>query len=320
MVNIVKNGIMLLVIFMNYTLDDAIDEFKQYCRLEKNLSSLTIESYKQELETFKRFLKDKTQLKEINKNDIQAFFNDLNTQGLKRSSVAHYITCLNVFFRFCLREEFIVDNPMRTIRQPKPAKSLPVVLNEEEVDSLMKVAYELSSQNAIHYRNFVMVELMYAAGLRISELTHLTLNDLHLSKDLNIVRCFGKGSKERLIPIAPFISELLKNYISNYRTELIKDDDNNYLFLNYQGNPISRQSCWKMIKSLALNANIHKNISPHTLRHSFATHLLNHGADLRSIQEMLGHSNIITTTIYTHVTNTKIMEEYKKYHPQAREE
>lgn len=319
MVNCVKNGIILSVIFMNYTLQQAIDEFEQYCRIEKNLSSLTIESYKQELNTFKQFLENKILLDEIDKEDIREFFNYLHTLELKRSSIAHYVTCLNVFFRFCLREAFIKDNPMRVIKQPKSAKTLPVVLNEQEVDDLMKVAYEFSKENAIHYRNFVMVELMYAAGLRISELTHLTLNDLHFSKELNIVRCIGKGSKERLVPIASFVSDLLENYIFNIRPELLKED-NNYLFLNYQGNPISRQSCWKMIKSLALSANIHKNISPHTLRHSFATHLLNHGADLRSIQEMLGHANITTTTIYTHITNAKTMEEYKKYHPQAREE
>lgn len=300
---------------MKYSIIDAIEEYRRYIRIEKGLADLTINSYMNELKKFSNFFNDKKYIDEITRDDIWQYFDKLNNGSLKRKTIAHNITTLNNFFKFCMREEMITVNPMATIHLPKTEQSLPIVLNEEEVENLMKVAYEDSKNDALGYRDFCILELMYAAGLRISELTNLKVNDVHLT--VNLIHCIGKGSKERLVPMADFMVNILTEYMSIHRLELVNNKDSGYLFLNYKGEHLSRQSCWKMIKKKAAAANIKKNISPHTLRHSFATHLLNHGADLRSIQEMLGHSNISTTTIYTHVTNQKMIDEYKKFHPRS---
>lgn len=298
---------------MKYSVDESINEYKQYIRIEKGLSNQTVASYMIELKKFREYFIKKKDIREVSKNDIFDYFSYLNEQSLKKRTISHNVSTLNNFFKFCNREGIIEVNPMINIKFPKLDKDLPVVLNEQEVEDLIDVAYKHARENALHYRDFCMLQLMYAAGLRISELVNLKINDLHLT--MNFIRCMGKGSKERMVPIGDYMVEILNEYMQEYRPELMKDYDTSYLFLNYKGDAISRQSFWKMIKKMALEANIKKNITPHTLRHSFATHLLNHGADLRSIQEILGHSNISTTTIYTHVTNQKMIDEYEKFHP-----
>lgn len=303
---------------MKYSIDEAISEYKQYIRIEKGLSNQSVASYMTELKKFREYFIKKKEIREISKNDILDYFSYLNEQTLKKRTISHNASTLNNFFKFCMREGILEMDPMVSVKFPKLDKDLPVVLNEQEVEDLMNVAYAKARENALYYRDFCMLELMYAAGLRISELVNLTINDLHLT--MNLIRCFGKGSKERMVPIADYMIEILNEYMQDYRPQLMKNHDSNYLFLNYKGDPLSRQSFWKMIKQNALQANIKKNITPHTLRHSFATHLLNHGADLRSIQEMLGHSNISTTTIYTHVTNQKMIDEYKKFHPRSKQQ
>lgn len=301
---------------MKYKIKEAVEEYRRYIRVEKNLADLTLTSYMNDLKKFMLYFNKKTYIDEITKEDLWQYMEALNKENLERTTVAHHMTTLNNFFKFLIREEILDKNPMSQIHLPKVQQKLPVVLNEDEVERLMDVAYDLCHENALNYRNFCILHLMYATGLRISEIVSLELNDYQPVAE--VIHCVGKGSKERFVPIADYMVQIMNTYLNDYRPDLDKDLQSKYLFLNYKGSHLSRQTCWKMIKEYALKANIHKNISPHTLRHSFATHLLNHGADLRSIQEMLGHASISTTTIYTHVTNQKMIDEYHKYHPRSK--
>lgn len=301
---------------MRYKIVDSFTEYKQFIQIERGLSKNTISTYMLQLNKFQSYLKTEFKIEyldEIKYENIAMYFEKI--KDLKKSSVFHTMSTLKNYFKFCLREEMIEINPMSQFSFPKLDQPLPKVLSENEVDRLLD---SVSIVDEFSCRDRCMLELMYATGLRISELINLTLSDVNLT--MKLVKCLGKGGKERLVPISDYMVELLKIYIENYRPLLLKEKNNSYLFLNYLGNKISRQSFWKMIKQKAALVNITADITPHTLRHSFATHLLNHGADLRSIQEMLGHSNISTTTIYTHVTNQKMIDEYKKYHPRSQEE
>ncbi len=301
---------------MKHKIKDVLMDYHQFISIEKGLMPNTTKSYISELCRFEEFLHHKykiSYLEEIDQQMIAKYLSDL--QNKKNSTYSHNLSTLNNFFKFCIREEYIKLNPIHNFSFPKLDEKLPSVLSENDVNKLLD---SVQIVDELTCRDRCMLELMYATGLRISELVQLTLNDINLTNQL--IKCLGKGNKERFIPIGDYMVELLTLYIEEYRPLLQKDHESNYLFLNYQGNAISRQSFWKMIKKKATLVNIKTNITPHTLRHSFATHLLNNGADLRSIQEMLGHSSISTTTIYTHVTNQKMIDEYNKYHPRNTEE
>lgn len=296
---------------MRFKIKETLIEYKQFIQIEKGLSNNTIQTYCMQLEKFMDFVEEEFKivyLDEINENHVALYLEKINS--LKKTTVFHTMSVLKNYFKFCLREQMIENNPINQFSFPKLDQTLPSVLSENEVERLLE---SVLIEDEYTCRDRCMLELMYATGLRISELINLKLNDLNLK--MCLIKCIGKGDKERLVPISDGMVDLLVFYIENYRSKLLKDKNSDYLFLNYQGNRISRQSFWKMIKQKAILANIQTKLTPHTLRHSFATHLLNHGADLRSIQEMLGHSNISTTTIYTHVTNQKMIEEYQQYHP-----
>ena len=201
---------------------------------------------------------------------------------------------------------------MDQINNPKTKKSLPKVLSEDEINSLL----DIDLKSDFDFRNKAMLELMYSSGLRVSELINLNISDIDLENDT--VKIFGKGSKERIIPLNDYAKEALKEYVVVHRKELFKHGENNYLFLNNHGNKMTRQGFFKILKKMANEKKIKTEFSPHTLRHSFATHLLKYGADLRSIQELLGHSDISSTQIYTHVTNEKLENDYKEYHPHGK--
>ncbi len=301
---------------MKHEIKDVLMDYHQFISIEKGLMPNTTKSYIGELYHFEEFLYHKYKicyLEEIDQQMVEKYLSDL--QNKMNSTYSHNLSTLNNFFKFCIREEYIRTNPIHNFSFPKLDKKLPSVLSENDVNKLLD---SVQIVDELTCRDRCMLELMYATGLRISELVQLTLNDINLTNQL--IKCLGKGNKERFIPIGDYMVELLTLYIEEYRPLLQKNHESNYLFLNYQGNAISRQSFWKMIKKKAALVNIKTNITPHTLRHSFATHLLNNGADLRSIQEMLGHSSISTTTIYTHVTNQKMIDEYNKYHPRNTEE
>lgn len=284
-----------------------IIKYLDYIKYECKLSNNTIESYKNDLFSLNRYFKGN--ILNLNEYDITNYINTL--KGLKDSSIAHNITIINSFYNFLLFESIISQNPCN-IKHPKINKRLPNYLSLEEIDNLL----DIKLNNEFDYRNKAILELMFATGIRISELTNLELNNVDLNN--NLIRVYGKGSKERILPISDIATKYLTLYINNYRKILLKDKNSIYLFINRDGSNISRQGVFKMIKKQASLKCIKKDIYPHILRHSFATHLLKNGADLKIIQELLGHSDISTTGIYAHIINEKLMKDYNNFHPRSK--
>ena len=243
---------------------------------------------------------------------ILAWLNQLRQEGKSNSSVIHMVTSLRKFFGYLTQEKIVAHNPMSDVRPPKKAEHLPAVLTLEEIDKLLQVAGE---DTPLGIRNRTLLEVMYATGLRVSELVNLKMSDLHL--ELGLIQTIGKGDKERIIPIGEVAIDWLQRYFKTSRIALLKEHESPYVFLNDRGHQITRQGIWKIIKKLVLNAGITKDVSPHTLRHSFATHILENGADLRIVQELLGHADISTTQIYTHISKKRLSEVYDEYHPRA---
>lgn len=288
-----------------------IDDYITYISLERQLSENTVDGYKRDLMDFYYFTKK--HYSDINPNDINNYIKFLNGT-IKAKSINRHIVSIRNYFKFLLKNNKIKSNPCDDITGLKIPKTIPHVLSEEEVNKLL----DIDVHDALSYRTKAMMELMYSSGLRVSELLNLNVNDIDFN--LNIVRCFGKGSKERIIPIDDVATKYLFEYINIYRNTLLKNKISDTLFLNCRGGKMSRQGFFKLLNELAKEKGINKDISPHTLRHSFATHLLNHGADLRSIQTMLGHENIKTTQIYTHVSDNYVKENYDEFHPRSKKE
>lgn len=289
--------------------DNKIDEYLMYLLIDRKYSNNTIDSYYYDLEKFNDFCKGK--VVEQKEENIKKFLEKLTKENLSNKAVAHVQTTLRGFYKFLMQEGIIKNSPMEFISSPKLPKTLPKVLSVKEVELLLNVPL----MNHFSFRNKAMLEVLYATGLRVSELVNLKLQDIDLTNDT--VRVIGKGSKERIIPLGDYAITALKIYLLEHRIYLLKNEKNDYLFLNNHGKVITRQGFYKIIKELAYELHIKKEISPHMLRHSFATHLLEHGADLRSIQELLGHSDISTTQIYTHVSVQKLRENYDDFHPHA---
>ena len=291
-------------------IEDAIVDFIQYCLFEKGLTDQTVSSYQNDLDVYLSFLQDKNVflVKDITSDYIKEF---LKIRGISESTstVAHNLTVIKNFHKYLIKENIVKEDVSLFISRPKLQKRLPRALTVEEVDLLL----DITLNTPFDYRNKAMLELMYGAGLRVSELVSLTLNQIDLENGL--IRIMGKGRKEREIPIGEYGVYYLKLYLE-HRGMLIKNHrQEDALFLNNHGKQITRQGFFKILKQLLLDKGLNPDVSPHTLRHSFATHLLSYGADLRSIQEMLGHSDISTTKIYTHVSDEKVEADYKKYHP-----
>ena len=286
-----------------------IDEFIDYLRFEKKYSENTISSYKRDLNKLNSYLKK--DFTKLTKADIQKYIQNLS-KNESSNTISRTISSLKSFYKFLEINKYTNTNPLTTIISPKTARKLPKVLSEEEVNKLL----DINLNNDFDYRNKAMLELMYSSGLRVSELINLTVNDVDLKNSL--VRIFGKGSKERIVPLNDYATEALNNYILYHRPKLFKQKESNYLFLNNHGNQMTRQGFFKTLKKIAKEKGIKSELSPHTLRHSFATHLLKYGADLRSIQELLGHSDISTTQIYTHITNEMLEKNYHEYHPHGK--
>ncbi len=275
--------------------------YLDYLEYERKLSNNTLKSYKNDLKKFDMFFKGG--LKEITYKDLQRYVSSI--QDMNTRSIAHHITVINSFYMFLQNDGIITDNPCTNIASPKIPKKLPVFLTEEETDKLLNI----NLVTPYDYRNKAMLELLYATGLRISELCNLKLIDIDIENCF--VRVFGKGKKERIVPVTDLALKYLKLYIGNYRNIILKSKVSEYLFISNSLNNITRQGFFKIIKKECKRAGITKNVSPHVLRHSFATHLLKHGADLRIIQELLGHEDISTTQIYAHLVNEKLKEDYQ---------
>lgn len=297
-------------------MDELVTEYTTYLASEKMKSNNTIESYGSDVLNYLYYLqnvKGITNLQNVTTEDVKNYLAYLKKMGYSPSSSSRALSTLKSFHKFLVLEHYIKHNPTLSISTPKIDKKLPSVLSVEEVMILLNSLNDDTPYNA---RNRAMIEVMYGTGLRVSELVNLKLNELHLTSKM--ISTTGKGSKERIVPINDYASKVLRDYIVKYRPELVKNGkDNNFIFLNNQGQPLSRQSFFLILKRLAKDAGIEKEISPHTLRHSFATHLLEAGTDLRYIQEMLGHENISTTQIYTHLSKQKIKSVYNSAHPRG---
>lgn len=285
--------------------DESTKDFLEYLKYERRVSVNTVDSYGENLLLLKNYTnKDLISLK---KEDIKDFLD--NVEATARTK-AHYLTVFNSFYKYLVFMDKIKSNPCDGIKAPKLEKKLPTYLTNEEIAKL----FNIRLTKPVDYRNKAILEVMYATGARISEVINLELNQIDFEEC--IIRVVGKGKKERIIPLDDVAIEVLDNYINNYRPFLIKNETCNYVFLNKNGEKISRQMIFKILKNLANKAGINKEISPHTLRHSFASNLLNNGADLRVIQELLGHENLETTEIYSHLQNKKIKDDYNN-HPHA---
>lgn len=289
-------------------MSNLIDEYINYIYIEKKLSNNTKDAYKRDLISFSNYLNNK-EISKINSSDIKSYIKHLNDIKDKDRTIARKIVSVRTFFDYLMMNKIIKENPCEKIESPKLRKNLPKVLSIDDVNKLLS----LKSNTTLEYRNKAMIELMYDAGLRVSELVNLEVNNINL-KDC-YVRCFGKGKKERIVPLGDIAIEVLDKYINIYRDSLLKGYFTDKLFISSYGKGITRQGFFKILKSEAKKAGITKEFSPHTLRHSFATHLLEYGADLSSISELLGHENIKTTQIYTHISNNKKRKDYEEYHP-----
>lgn len=286
---------------------DAIEDFINYCIFEKGLSDKTKESYENDLKIYNEFLNKKhiTEVEYIKSDHIKDFLKERSNE--ETTTIAHNLTVIKNFHTYLLKENITKENVSEFIERPKLRKSLPKTLSIEDVDKLLNI--ELKTP--FDYRNKAMLELMYGCGLRVSELISIELNDIDMTNCL--IKVFGKGSKEREIPLGEYAIYYLKEYISR-RELLLKKKPCTKLFLNNHGLGMTRQGFFKNLKEILREKGLNPEVSPHTLRHSFATHLINQGADLRSIQEMLGHSDISTTKIYTKVSDEKVLEDYNEYH------
>ena len=290
--------------------DDIINDFCKYLKIDKKYSDLTVDSYKNEAKKYFNFFKEKNKrIESIKNNDIKKYLEYIKKDNISDRSLAHNVSVIRTLYKYLLIEKIIEGNPTEFLELPKLKKSLPTVMSKEEVEKLL----EIDLNDSFSFRNKAMLELLYSTGLRVSELINLRLNNIDF--DSCIVKTMGKGNKERIIPISDYAIYFVKKYIDEYRGLMLKRKMHDYVFVNNHGNHMTRQGFFKIIKSIASEKGITTPISPHTLRHSFATHLLDYGADLRSIQEMLGHSNLSTTQIYTHVSSKHLKENYQKSHP-----
>ena len=294
----------------NHESDLLADQFINHLRVERGLSKNTIEAYSRDLRRFLQFLeqKDLSPLR-VTQDHVTAYMASLEG-SLSIRSAARNLSALKMFFRFLVSDERIEQSPVRLLNTPKIPHKLPEVLTHEEVDMLLS---KPDSSNPRGQRDKAMLECLYATGLRVSELIGLGTTGVNL--EAGFVRTLGKGSKERMVPMGARALEALKEYLEDGRIRFLKGRSSGFLFLNTRGNPLTRQGFWKIIKQYGLAAGINKRITPHSLRHSFATHLLEFGADLRSVQIMLGHADISTTQIYTHVTRERLKQIHEKHHP-----
>ena len=285
-----------------------------YLKVERGLSENTIASYGIDLKLFLEYLRENEipSFKQVNKEVIVNYMQSEKNNNKANSSILRSVSSLRKFFQYLAQEKIIEKDPMLLIDTPKKKQHLPQVLTKEEVEELL---HSPNTGQVLGLRDRAMLELMYATGLRISEIINLKLEDLHLT--MGTLQTLGKGHKERIVPVGDEAIKWINRYLEEARPKLLKQKRSNYLFLNFHGNNLTRQGVWKNLKAEVRKAGIQKNITPHTLRHSFATHILENGADLRIVQELLGHADISTTQIYTHLSNKQLADIYNRAHPRA---
>ncbi len=291
---------------------ELIENFLNYLSVERGLAQNTLLSYREDLKYYADFLTRQhiDALSKTCRNDIINFMLSQKDKGLSANSVARRLAAIKAFYRFLNRERILKEDPTSLIESPKLWKKVPQTLSLNEINALLA---QPNLRNPQGIRDRAILEALYATGMRVSEAVHLKADNVNL--DVGFLRCFGKGRKERIIPLGKKAIESLRRYLKDARPKLLKTKESEFLFLSRFGKKISRQSLWKMIKKYAKEAKIKKPIRPHILRHSFATHLLEGGADLRAVQEMLGHADISTTQIYTHINKDRLKAIHKAFHP-----
>lgn len=295
-------------------MEGYVDKFINYLAVDRGLAHNTLEAYGRDLKQYQTFLNQRN-LSDISKscqNTILEYLENLKEEGKAVSTISRNIAALKAFFQYMVREKYIVTDPAEKVDAPKMEKRLPKTLTVSEVEELLK---QPDSRTVAGMRDKAMLELLYATGIRVSELIALNVSDANL--DMGLLKCYGKYGKERLVPLGSLAVKAVHEFLQRSRIKVIRSYEEEALFLNHHGRRLTRQGFWKIIKKYAMQANIHKEITPHILRHSFAAHLLENGADLRSVQEMLGHADISTTQIYTYVAHNPLKEVYKNTHPRA---
>lgn len=295
-------------------MEGYINRFINYLAVDRKLAKNTLESYGRDLRQFQHYLTDhkNKKLEESNQAAILDYLNHLRQQGKAASTISRNIAAIKSFYQYLLRDSYLNVDPTEKLETPKFEKKLPKILSVMEVEELLK---QPGNKLPSDMRDKAMLELLYATGIRVSEIIGLNISDVNL--DMGYIKCHGKGSKERLVPLGSIAVKSVHEYINKGRPKIVRTYEEAILFVNHHGSQLTRQGFWKIIKKYAQKANITKEITPHILRHSFATHLLENGADLRSVQEMLGHADISTTQIYTQITKNPLKEVYDRTHPRA---
>lgn len=293
---------------------DEINDFIDYLSTERGLALNTLESYGRDLRQYSNYLEKipSAGFQSASRTTIVSYLLHLQKQGKATSTIARRLAALKAFYQYLYKESKIKHDPTANLESPKQKKKLPKILTVKEVERLLS---QPSQKDPSGLRDRAMLELLYATGIRVSELVSLNVEDANLNA--GYIRCLGKGSKERIVPMGSMAVRGVQRYLEKSRPQLIRGREEAALFVNHHGRRLTRQGFWKIVKKYAREARIKKKITPHTLRHSFATHLLENGADLRSVQEMLGHADISTTQIYTHLTKGRLKEVYARAHPRA---
>jgi integrase/recombinase XerD len=295
-------------------MEQYLDQFLHYLIVEKGLSRNTIEAYSLDLTRFLDYLRAKgiQELKDISKFAVRGFLLALKRKDLSTKSIGRDLSAIRSFFRFLIQEGILETNPIEDLESPKVAKKLPEILSLKEIEQILE---QPDLQTPLGIRDRAMLEMLYATGMRVSELTRLPAHQVNLEG--GYVLLYGKGSKERIVPLGSEAMNWVTLYLSTARGTLAKAKESPFLFINRSGRGMTRQGFWKNLRGYARRAGLRKRITPHLLRHSFASHLLEGGADLRSVQMMLGHVDISTTQIYTHVTGERLKKVHKQYHPRG---
>lgn len=295
-------------------MESYVNEFINYLAVERGLAKNTLESYGRDLRQYYSYLNNDRidAVNQASRATILAYLEQLQSKGRAVSTISRNLAAIKSYYQFLVRERYLEKDPAANLESPKLEKKLPKILTIGEVEELLK---QPNSFLPTGMRDKAMLELLYATGIRVSELISLNVSDVNL--EMGYIKCYGKGSKERIVPLGSIAAKCVQEYVTRGRGKLVRTYDEPALFVNHHGNRLTRQGFWKIIKKYAHEATITKEITPHTLRHSFATHLLENGADLRSVQEMLGHADISTTQIYTQVTKNRLKEVYEKAHPRA---
>ncbi len=294
---------------------ELLDKFIDYLSLEAGLSKNTTESYRRDLKGYIEFLQGKKihSVDRISGREVTGFLVQLSGKGLAATSIARKLSCLRRFHRFLVSEEQAAYDPTGALDSPRPWKKLPYVLT---IDEMKKLLDQPKGSRILTLRDKAMLEFLYATGVRISEM--ITTKRKNLLAEVELVRVIGKGQKERIVPIGRHALAAVERYLDRSRPELANEHSEDVLFLNRRGRPFSRMGLWKILRKYVVQAGIAKRVTPHTIRHSFATHLLEAGADLRAVQEMLGHADISTTQIYTHLDREHLKQEHRDHHPRSR--